>query len=168
MLAPVSAVDLVALLANVSVVATVVFLIVQTRASRDQSSETSVQIALDGLQDLQMVFVDRPHLWPFFRQGEVDVPAELRAQVEAVAELYLTTIENLLGLPPAFVRAHWIQWQANIVHDFRRAPILAEIAHRAPELYSPKLLELLAAAASGKPVRSPGGGALRMRTPGPR
>ena len=140
------ALDLIAVLANLSVVVTVLFLVQQNRVARDQASEALVQIALDGLQDLQMVFVERPHLWPYFRQGVRDVPADLRIEVEATAELYLTTIQNLMSLPPAFIREHWDVWRANVVHDFTRAPILAEVAGRDPSLYGPKLHELIAAA----------------------
>ena len=138
--------DLIAVLANLAVVVTVLFLVQQNRVARDQASEASVQIALDGLQDLQMVFVERPHLWPYFRQGVREVPDELRAEVEATAELYLTTIQNLMSLPPAFVRSHWDVWRANVVNDFTRAPILAEIASRDPRLYGAKLHELIASA----------------------
>ena len=135
--------ELIAVLANLAVVVTVVFLVQQNRVAREQASEASVQIALDGLQDLQMVFVERPHLWPYFREGVADVPDELRAEVEATAELYLTTIENLMSLPPSFIREHWAIWRANVTRDLRRGPILREVVDRDPELYGQRLRELV-------------------------
>jgi len=154
--------------ANVAVVVTLVIVVVQTRAMREQTREVSVQVALDGLQDLQALLVERPRLWPYFYRGvePEDVPEELRDEVQAACVFYLTTVENLLSLPHSFLATRWEQWKRNVVRAFADSPSLRLYAETHAELLGPTLLAL-ARATGGDPrqvrVPAPGARAARWR-----
>ena len=142
----------VALFGNLVLIASVILLGLQVREMAKQSSHgvratlASVYQAMnDNMLQINLLFVDRPSLRPYFfgKKELKDESPEERERVEAIAELLINFIDNVLTQLPLLPSDLAQPWRVYFAEVTATSPVLREFWKRHRDAYSQEMRALL-------------------------